>query len=98
MSTTTPSTGEWITDRVRCVWFDDSDAWAETTFASAERRLATARATAARREGDGVVVECEDGRVVRASHAVLAIGSVPNSEGLGLEAAGVALEFVPAAG
>ena len=51
--------------------------------------LKGARATAARREGDGVVVECEDGRVVRASHAVLAIGSVPNSEGLGLEAAGI---------
>jgi dihydrolipoamide dehydrogenase len=48
-----------------------------------------ARATAIRREGDGVVVECHDGRVVRGSHALLAIGSIPNSDSLGLEAAGL---------
>lgn len=39
---------------------------------------------------DGVVVNCTDGRRVPGSHALLAIGSVPNSEGLGLESAGVA--------
>ena len=38
---------------------------------------------------DGVVVRCDDGRVVHSSHAVLAIGSVPNTDGLGLDAAGV---------
>ena len=38
---------------------------------------------------DGVVVRCDDGRRVVGSHAILAIGSVPNVEGLGLEAAGV---------
>ncbi len=38
---------------------------------------------------DQVVVSCDDGRVVRSSHAVLAIGSVPNTDGLGLEEAGV---------
>ncbi len=38
---------------------------------------------------DGVVVRCDDGRRVQGSHAILAIGSVPNVEGLGLEAAGV---------
>jgi NAD(P)H dehydrogenase (quinone) len=38
---------------------------------------------------DEVVVRCDDGRVVRSSHAVLAIGSVPNTDGLGLEFAGV---------
>ena len=42
--------------------------------------------------GAGVVVRCDDGRVVRASHAVLAIGSVPNTDGLGLEAAGVEVD------
>ena len=36
-----------------------------------------------------VVVRCDDGRQVHGSHAILAIGSVPNVEGLGLEAAGV---------
>ncbi len=43
-------------------------------------------------KGPGVVVRCDDGRVVRASHAVLAIGSVPNTDGLGLETAGVELD------
>ena len=51
--------------------------------------LKGARATSIEREGDDVVVRCDDGRVVRSSHAVLAIGSVPNTDGLGLEAAGV---------
>jgi len=40
-------------------------------------------------EGDGVIVKCDDGRMVRSTHAVLAIGSVPNTENVGLEAAGV---------
>jgi dihydrolipoamide dehydrogenase len=53
--------------------------------------LKGARATAIDREDDEVVVRCDDGRVVRSSHAVLAIGSVPNTENLGLEAAGVEL-------
>ncbi len=48
-----------------------------------------ARATKAARSNGGVVVETDDGRRVEASHCLLAIGSVPNSEGLGLEAAGV---------
>jgi dihydrolipoamide dehydrogenase len=38
---------------------------------------------------DGVTVRCDDGRVARGTHALLAIGAVPNSESLGLEAAGV---------
>ncbi len=41
------------------------------------------------RTGEGVTVRCEDGRSVIGSHALLAIGSIPNSEGLGLDAAGV---------
>ena len=49
-------------------------------------------------EQDDVVVRCDDGRVVRSSHAVLAIGSVPNSADLALERAGVAVDaggYVP---
>ncbi|HUJ67501.1 MAG TPA: NAD(P)/FAD-dependent oxidoreductase, partial [Acidimicrobiales bacterium] len=42
--------------------------------------------------GDGVAVSCDDGRVARGSHALLAIGSIPNSDGLGLEAAGVEVD------
>jgi len=51
--------------------------------------LKGARAVDVERVDDGVVVHCDDGRVARGSHALLAIGSVPNSDGLGLEAAGV---------
>jgi dihydrolipoamide dehydrogenase len=60
--------------------------------------LKGARAVTAEREGDGVVVTCDDGRVARGSHALLAIGSLPNSDGLGLEDAGVELDdagYVP---
>ena len=39
-----------------------------------------------------MAVRCDDGRVARGSHALLAIGSVPNSEGLGLDAAGVEVD------
>ena len=38
---------------------------------------------------DGVSVSCNDGRVIKGSHALLAVGSYPLSEGLDLEAAGV---------
>ena len=54
--------------------------------------LKGARATTIEREGDDVVVRCDDGRVVRSTHAVLAIGSVPNTEGLGLAEAGVEMD------
>ncbi|HEC08491.1 MAG TPA: FAD-dependent oxidoreductase, partial [Acidimicrobiales bacterium] len=48
-----------------------------------------ARAVGVERHGDEVVVECHDGRVARGSHALLAIGSIPNSENLGLETVGL---------
>jgi dihydrolipoamide dehydrogenase len=44
------------------------------------------------REGDVVRVHCEDGRVVEGSHTVIAVGSIPNTLGIGLEAAGVELD------
>ncbi|HEY4333634.1 MAG TPA: FAD-dependent oxidoreductase [Ilumatobacteraceae bacterium] len=56
------------------------------------RLLKGARATSIERVEDEVVVSCDDGRVIRSSHAVLAIGSVPNTDGLGLDAAGVVVE------
>jgi dihydrolipoamide dehydrogenase len=40
----------------------------------------------------GVVVRCDDGRVAEGSHALLAIGSIPNVEGVGLDAAGVEMD------
>ncbi|MEO6120632.1 MAG: FAD-dependent oxidoreductase [Acidimicrobiales bacterium] len=51
-----------------------------------------ARATAIERDGDGVVVRCDDGRSARGTHVLLAIGSVPNSSDLGLDSAGVTLD------
>jgi pyruvate/2-oxoglutarate dehydrogenase complex dihydrolipoamide dehydrogenase (E3) component len=54
--------------------------------------LKGARANGIERTGDTVTVTCEDGRVVRGSHAVLAVGSIPNSEELGLEEAGVEVD------
>jgi dihydrolipoamide dehydrogenase len=56
------------------------------------RLLKGARAQEIVRADDGVSVSCDDGRVARGSHALLAIGSIPNSEGLGLEEIGVALD------
>ena len=39
-----------------------------------------------------VSVHCDDGRIAKGSHALLAIGSIPNSDGLDLEAAGVEVD------
>jgi len=53
------------------------------------RLLKGARASAIERLPDGVRVHCNDGRVVDASHVVLAVGSIPNTQDLGLDVAGV---------
>ena len=42
-------------------------------------------------DGSGVSVFCDDGRVLHGSHALLAVGSIPLTDGLDLEAAGVAV-------
>ncbi|MDZ4825644.1 MAG: FAD-dependent oxidoreductase [Actinomycetota bacterium] len=54
--------------------------------------LKGARAVAVGREDDKVFVACDDGRAVDGSHAVFAIGSIPNSEGLDCAAAGVEVD------
>ncbi len=54
--------------------------------------LKGARAIAVGREDDKVFVACDDGRAVDGSHAVFAIGSIPNSEGLDCAAAGVEVD------
>jgi NAD(P)H dehydrogenase (quinone) len=41
------------------------------------------------RSADGVVVKLDDGRTVEGSHCLVAVGSVPNTAGIGLDAAGV---------
>ena len=63
------------------------------------RLLKGARAEGVDVDPDGnVAVRCDDGRTARGSHALLAIGSIPNSDGLGLDAAGVTVDdggYVP---
>ena len=51
--------------------------------------LKGARATNIEQANGGVIVTCNDGRVVHGSHALLAIGSIPNSDDLGLENVGI---------
>jgi NAD(P)H dehydrogenase (quinone) len=51
-----------------------------------------ARAVGIERRDDGVVVRCDDGRCAEGSHALLAIGAVPNTDGLGLEEGGVEVD------
>src|SRR5204862_4851006 len=53
--------------------------------------LNNTRASAARRVGGGVAVDLADGRVVEGSHVLMAVGSVPNTAGLGLAEYGVAV-------
>jgi dihydrolipoamide dehydrogenase len=57
-----------------------------------------ARATGIERTDGKVAVRCDDGRCAEGSHALLAIGSIPNSDGLGLDVAGVEVDeggYVP---
>jgi NAD(P)H dehydrogenase (quinone) len=60
--------------------------------------LKGARATAIDRDGDSARVQCDDGRVAEGTHVILCIGSVPNTDGLGCEHAGVFVDengYVP---
>ncbi|MCV2393508.1 NAD(P)H-quinone dehydrogenase [Actinotalea sp. M2MS4P-6] len=73
---------------------EDADAAAvlEKVFRSRGMTvLNKSRAVAARNVGDGVEVTLEDGRVVEGSHVLMAVGSIPNTDGIGLAEAGVRL-------
>lgn len=61
----------------------------DTFLARGVRLFKGARAIAVEHTPEGVRVVCDDGRVSETTHVVLAIGSVPNTEGLGLEELGV---------
>ncbi len=54
--------------------------------------LSRSRAQAASVVGEEVVVELADGRTVTGSHCLMAVGSTPNTVGIGLERAGVDLD------
>jgi dihydrolipoamide dehydrogenase len=53
------------------------------------RLLKGARAESIERDGDSVSVHCDDGRVATGNHVILAVGSIPNSDGLGLDTVGI---------
>lgn len=53
--------------------------------------LSRSRASAVDRTDDGVLVHLGDGRTVEGSHCLVAVGAVPNTAGIGLEEAGVAV-------
>jgi pyruvate/2-oxoglutarate dehydrogenase complex dihydrolipoamide dehydrogenase (E3) component len=90
-----------VSSRDRVLPQEDADA--ATVVEEVFRRrgmtvLGRSRAREAKRSGDGVVVVMEDGRTVRGSHCLLAVGMVPNTGGLGLEEAGISLDgggFIP---
>ena len=54
--------------------------------------LNDAKATGARHTARGVIVDLADGRTVEGSHVLMAVGSVPNTSGMGLAEYGVQLK------
>jgi pyruvate/2-oxoglutarate dehydrogenase complex dihydrolipoamide dehydrogenase (E3) component len=54
--------------------------------------MGRSRAAGVTRTADGVVVSLQDGRTVEGTHCLMAVGSVPNTRGMGLEEAGVVLD------
>jgi NAD(P)H dehydrogenase (quinone) len=81
-----------VSSRDRVMPHEDADAAMalERVFrARGMTILSNSRASAVRRVGEGVVVELTDGRVVEGSHALMAVGSVPNTAALGLQEYGV---------
>ena len=53
--------------------------------------LSQSRASAVSRASTGVAVTLDDGRTIEGSHCLIAVGSIPNTAGLGFEEAGVRL-------
>jgi dihydrolipoamide dehydrogenase len=82
-----------VSSRDRVLPGEDSDAAEvlEEVFQSRGGRLERGRAGGVRRSEKGVVVELTDGRTVEGSHALMTVGTVPNTAGLNLERCGVEL-------
>jgi dihydrolipoamide dehydrogenase len=84
-----------VSSRDRVLPGEDPDAAEviEQVFTSRGGTLVKrARASAVHRSADGVRVDIRDGRSVNGSHALVCVGSVPNTSGLGLEHVGVELD------
>lgn len=81
-----------VSSRDRVMPHEDADAAMaiERVFrARGMEILSNSRASAVRRTANGVEVELTDGRIVHGSHALMAVGSVPNTTDLGLAEYGV---------
>ncbi len=83
-----------VASQERVLPYEDTDAALVIEEAFAERGVALvkhARAGSVTRTDTGVLVTMTDGRTVEGSHALMTIGSVPNTSGLGLERVGIEL-------
>ncbi|MGI9124297.1 MAG: NAD(P)H-quinone dehydrogenase [Mycobacterium sp.] len=83
-----------VASRDQILPHEDRDAAAVLEEAFSERGVKlvkNARADSVVRAGDGIRVNLADGRTVEGSHALMTVGSVPNTSGLGLERAGIEL-------
>jgi dihydrolipoamide dehydrogenase len=83
-----------VSSRDRVLPGEDADAAAVLEAAFTRRGmtvLSRSRASSVRRIGDGVEVSLTDGRLIEGSHCLMAVGSIPNTVGLGLAEAGVRL-------
>jgi dihydrolipoamide dehydrogenase len=84
-----------VSSRDRVLPGEDADAALVLEDALAERGVTLvkhARADAVERTEKGIVVKLSDGRTVEGSHALMTVGSVPNTNGLGLERVGIELD------
>ncbi|MDQ4116169.1 MAG: NAD(P)H-quinone dehydrogenase [Actinomycetota bacterium] len=90
-----------VSSRDRVLPGEDQDAAAVLEEVFAERGvhiLPHSRAEAVRNTGDGVEVTLTDGRTVTGSHALMTVGSVPNTGDIGLEKVGIDTDrggFIP---
>jgi NAD(P)H dehydrogenase (quinone) len=81
-----------VSSRDRVLPGEDADAAAVLQDVFKRRGmqvLGKSRAASVRRKGDGVIVTLTDGQTVEGTHCLMAVGSLPNSEGLGLDSAEV---------
>jgi dihydrolipoamide dehydrogenase len=84
-----------VSSRDRVMPSEDADAalLLEDVFTRRGMHIAKqARASVVERTADGIVVKLEDGRTVEGSHCLVAVGSTPNTTGIGLEDLGVATD------
>ena len=84
-----------VASRDQILPHEDSDAAAALEEVFAERGVTlvkNARADSVVRTDAGIRVNLADGRTVDASHALMSIGSVPNTAGMGLERVGIELK------